>query len=327
MLPSKPKVKICMVTYNHGPYIRQAIESVLAQKTDFDFELVIGEDCSTDETRKIVEDYQNRYPSKIRARLHPRNMGGYYNGTQTLLACRDAEYIAFLDGDDYWTAPDKLQKQVDYLDRHPECSLCFHKAAVERDGQMGEVKRRQVGDIDRQFSFDDIILENFIDVPTVLFRSPVLKNYPPVWLKQMPFGDWPLWILCAQQGKLAYLKDSMAAYRVHSGGLWSRKSTIRQAQNILYAVRRFKKAFHIKSPAFDAQAAKWKRHLIELRIHADDYFRAANDAWRLLPYAVTHSRSLTGFVLKIMLRGYLPPVWWVLNRMKQVCCRAAAPAK
>jgi glycosyltransferase involved in cell wall biosynthesis len=316
-----------MVTYNHGHYIRRAIESVLEQKTDFNYELVIGEDCSTDGTREIVAEFQSRYPERIRATLYPTNMGAYYNGTQTLLACRKAEYVAFLDGDDYWTSVDKLQKQVDYLDRHPECSLCFHKASVDRDGQVSEHPRKRITGADGQFSFDDIILENFIDASTVLFQSVLLRDYPPKWLGKMPIGDWPLWILCAQAGKLGYIAENMATYRIHSGGAWSKKTTTRQAKNILYAAKFFRKQFHIRNRKFDEQLAKWRRHLIDLRLHQGDYFKAANDAWGLLPYAIAHSRPLSMFVLKTLLRGYLPFVWNALNRMKQVYGRVAAPSK
>lgn len=312
----RPKVSICMVTYNHGKYIRQAIESALAQKTDFDYELVIGEDCSTDGTREIVAEFQSRYPERIRATLYPTNMGAYFNGTQTLLACRGAEYIAFLDGDDYWTSADKLQKQVDYLDRHPDCSLCFHTAFMERDGEIIEHQRKLVTRKNGQYTFDDIVLENFIDVTTVLFRSFVLCNYPPKWLKNMPMGDWPLWILCAQKGNLGYIDENLATYRIHSGGTWTGQSEVLRAQNMIKALNVFRKAFRIQSRKFEEITAKSKQHLIELWLQQGEYFKAAHVTWSLLPYAVRHSKTLSLFSFKILLRGYLPPVWQLLNQIK-----------
>ncbi|MDQ3815609.1 MAG: glycosyltransferase family 2 protein, partial [Armatimonadota bacterium] len=126
---SAMKVSIVMVTYNHEKYIAQAVESVLMQETNFDYELIIGEDCSQDKTRAIVMDFQRRFPERIRLLLPEKNLGGSgkTNFLQTLAAAQ-GQYVALLEGDDYWTSPHKLQKQVDFLDSHPECAICFHKS-------------------------------------------------------------------------------------------------------------------------------------------------------------------------------------------------------
>ncbi len=125
-----PVVSVNMITYNHEPYIRQAIEGVMMQKTDFEFELVIGEDCSTDRTREICFEYQKKFPDKIRVLWseenlyqHPHPAGD--NSRRTIAHCRGA-FIAFCEGDDYWTDPTKLQRQVDVMRRYPDVSLCVH---------------------------------------------------------------------------------------------------------------------------------------------------------------------------------------------------------
>ena len=120
----EPLVSIKMITYNHAPFIAQAIEGVLQQKTNFPFELVIGEDCSTDGTRALVFEYQKKYPDIIRVVTSDENVGMKKNGLRVLAACL-GKYIAFCEGDDYWHNLDKLQKQADYLDSHPECGLVF----------------------------------------------------------------------------------------------------------------------------------------------------------------------------------------------------------
>src|ERR1700745_2179124 len=112
------KLSVMMITYNHEQFIAQAIESVLMQKVNFDFEIVIGEDCSTDGTRAIVLDFQHRYPGRIALILRPRNIGPMWTKESTLAACR-GQYLSILEGDDYWTSTDKIQKQVDFLDSHP----------------------------------------------------------------------------------------------------------------------------------------------------------------------------------------------------------------
>ncbi len=120
-----PKVSVLMITYNHEQYIEQAVRSVMMQETDFDYELVIGEDCSTDRTREIVLRLKEEFPDKIRLLLPEKNLGMIPNFVATYEACR-GEYIALCEGDDYWTHPKKLQIQVDYM-KGSECRMCFHK--------------------------------------------------------------------------------------------------------------------------------------------------------------------------------------------------------
>ena len=120
-----PKVSVLMIAYNEEQFVKQAIQSVLMQKANFEYELVIGEDCSTDRTREIVLEFQRKYPDRIRLLLAKRNLGASVNWIRTLRGCR-GQYVANLDGDDYLTSAHELQKQADFLDAHPECSICFH---------------------------------------------------------------------------------------------------------------------------------------------------------------------------------------------------------
>ncbi len=129
------KVSVMMVTYNHGKYIEQAIQSVLNQNTNFKYELLIGEDCSTDCTRKVVERYQMDYPQIIRVVRHNKNVGALKNEAELRQRCR-GQYIAVLEGDDYWIYPDKLKQQVDFLDQHPEYIGMSHNVKVL--GENGE---------------------------------------------------------------------------------------------------------------------------------------------------------------------------------------------
>src|SRR3990167_48992 len=121
---TEPLVSVKMITYNHAPFIVQAIDGVLQQKTHFIFELVIGEDCSTDGTHEIVLEYQKRYPNIIRVVTSDKNVGMKKNSYRAMKACQ-GKYIAYCEGDDYWHHPFKLQKQVDYLESHSECGLVY----------------------------------------------------------------------------------------------------------------------------------------------------------------------------------------------------------
>ncbi len=214
------KVSVGIVTYNHEPFIAEALDGALMQRTDFDYEIVVGEDCSTDATRDILIDYRERYPHKIRLLLNERNTGARKNGEQAMRACK-GEYIAFLEGDDYWTSPDKLQKQVDFLDSHPGCPLCFHNAStMYEDGRNGPLLYRPH---QKAFSsVEDLLLDNFIPTCSVMLRKEVYGEHPD-WVEPLKMGDWPSYILIALRGEIGYIDETMAVYRVHRGGVWSMK--------------------------------------------------------------------------------------------------------
>src|SRR6266851_2413988 len=142
------EVSVLVTTYNHEKYIAQALDSVLMQETNFEYEIIIAEDCSIDQTRSIVVDFQRRNPGKIRLLLPEEHLGyGSGNGifAQAFELAR-GEYVALLDGDDYWISPQKLQKQVEFLKVHPECVLCFHNALkIYEDGSRVPFAQMAVG--------------------------------------------------------------------------------------------------------------------------------------------------------------------------------------
>jgi glycosyltransferase involved in cell wall biosynthesis len=211
-----------MVAYNHERFIAQAIESVLMQKTTFPIELVIGEDCSTDGTRAIICRYAAARPDVIRLILQTTNTGAMSNSCDVVNACR-GEYLAFLEGDDFWTCAQKLQKQVDFLEAHPDCPLSFHLVDAVDDvtGQkMYEYPELQV----RKpfYTLVDIVRRNYIHTCSTVVRRACL---PPrdATFRRLKLGDWPTFILAARHGYLAYLDEKMGCYRQHAGGYWQSK--------------------------------------------------------------------------------------------------------
>lgn len=222
------KVSVEMVTYNHERFIAQAIESALMQQVDFDYEIVIGEDASTDNTRDIVIGYQRRNPDKIRLLLPEKNLGGHKNAIQTHKACQ-GEYIALLDGDDYWTSPHKLQKQVDFLHSHPEYAMCFHDAMTFYEDRTRESHSYCPANQKEISTLEDLLVENFIPTCSVMFRRGLFDEFPDCF-NTLKMGDWPLHILNAQHGKIGYINEVMGAYRVHRGGVWSRLNAIQAFQ-------------------------------------------------------------------------------------------------
>ena len=213
------KVSVCIVTYNQGPFIGKAIESALAQQVTFPFEILVGDDFSPDNTRAVVQSYADRYPELVKPVFHSRNLGqnGLFNAIETYRQAK-GEYIASFDGDDYWTDPLKLQKQVDFLDAHPDFVACYHNALVTyEDGSPSHVLNPP--DQGPVTTIDDLIGEEeiwFMATSSVLFRH-VLHTYP-AWFMRSVSGDIPRYVLLAKHGKIGYLPDVMSVYRKNSGG-------------------------------------------------------------------------------------------------------------
>jgi glycosyltransferase involved in cell wall biosynthesis len=215
-----PKVSILMTTYNHERFVAEAIEGVLMQQTSLPFELVIGEDCSTDRTREIVTEYWRRYPNHIRLVLPESNLGANAMFLEVLRAAR-GEYFAMLDGDDYWTSPEKLQRQTEFLDSHPGCALCFHDVRILEEGTDRGLASSLPNLPPGTFDLHDLLLGNFLPCVSVMCRRFEVGELE-IWFSDFKAIDWLSWIVLARKGLIGYSKQRMAAYRVHTGGLWSR---------------------------------------------------------------------------------------------------------
>lgn len=230
-----PIVSVVMLTYNHEPYIRRAIEGVIMQKADFEFELIIGEDCSQDRTREICFEYQKKYPDKIRVLWWHKNVFGLGgNARRTRAYCR-GEYMAMCEGDDYWTDPHKLQKQVDVMRKHPDVSLCFTNGDVffEWRGDTSEWGKQHTIDpgimdgrqfaIRHMFGFNDgeDRLPLTINTASVMLRVSSLKNAAlkyEIFNWKLALGDSTMWLGLALCGDVYYLPHNTMTYRQNSRG-------------------------------------------------------------------------------------------------------------
>jgi glycosyltransferase involved in cell wall biosynthesis len=218
------KASVCMVTYNHERYIAQAVQSVLEQETKFPFEVVIGEDCSTDNTRSILVDLARQNPDTIRLRLAESNQGAKANFLDVVTACR-GKYVAMLEGDDYWICPNKLQLQVDALDAHPDWAICFHPTkCVYEEGMQGQ-SVYPLGWNQAEATLEDLLAANFIPTSSTVFRNGLFGEFPP-WFRELLLGDWPLHILNAAHGNIGCLPEVMSAYRIHRNGIWSGRTPV-----------------------------------------------------------------------------------------------------
>ena len=223
VLSKTPLVSVKMITYNHEAYIAEAIEGVLIQETDFPIELVIGEDCSTDGTREIVFDYQKKHPDIIRVITSDHNVGMHENSIRTTKACR-GKYIALCEGDDYWHHPQKLQKQVDFLEANADCSAVIHTAEHfdEDKPEKNFVQRPRKIPPSQRFTTKDVILDvagNFATAALML-RRKYLKDLPEFFFKS-PVGDFPLMLILAVKGNIGFIDEPMCVYRVTTGSSWT----------------------------------------------------------------------------------------------------------
>lgn len=213
-------VSVNCLTFNQEDIIGDAIESFLAQRTDFSYEILIGDDCSTDRTRKIVEAYSEKYPDKIKLISTKQNMG-YLGNLRNLHDHSSGKYIALCDGDDYWIDPYKLQKQVDYLEKHPECTLCFHAANIvsNEKAHLGTFVRPSKQN--KKYFAGELILGGGGFLPTSSMVYPkYLVDSPPDWFIHSSVGDYPLTLILANHGYTYYMDEFMSAYR-RTEGSWT----------------------------------------------------------------------------------------------------------
>lgn len=208
----KPLLSVCLITYNHAPFIRQAVDSILMQQTDFYWELIIADDCSTDGTTKIVQEYALNNPGKIKTILQAKNVGAAKNWMQ-LITTPKTKYIAYFEGDDYWTDPLKLQKQVDYLERNQDCSICYHRVNILSVNEL-EPETLNSSENSRVFTINDLLSGNIMHTPSVVFRNQYdFENLG--WLSKCKIGDYPLHCYNALKGYVYYMPDIMAVYRTN----------------------------------------------------------------------------------------------------------------
>lgn len=216
---NKPLVSICCTTYNHENFIRKCLDGFLIQQTNFSFEILIFDDASIDNTQTIIKEYVKKNRN-IKTFLQKENQWskGKYGLADWLFPAAAGKYIALCEGDDYWTDPFKLQKQVDFLENNKECVLCFHKSNKVRDTEKTKQKE--------DFYPKDVILnvlneEFFFDIPTIPTASVMFSNrikFPEIYHSH---GDFILYCTLLSHGKAGYIDEVMSVYKLHEGGVSS----------------------------------------------------------------------------------------------------------
>ncbi|EJL67639.1 glycosyltransferase family 2 protein [Chryseobacterium populi] len=255
-----PLVSVVMITYGHQDYIEESINGVLSQIFESEIELIISDDCSPDYTESIVKKIMENHPNGhwIKYIKHSENKGAIPNFVWAIHQTQ-GKYIAICEGDDYWTDPLKLQKQVDFLEKNPEYSLTFHK--IKELTTRDEKFTYPNPDTEETYTLEDLSKENFIITVSVVFRKNM--EVLPDWLKYSPIGDYPLHMLNASYGLIKYFPQEMAVYRVGSG-MWSTQNKVDQIVNTMYCLRFLLLAFKNNEKAYSNLLKQYNNFRAEL---------------------------------------------------------------
>ncbi len=220
-----PLVSVSIITYNHIGFVEDTLKSVLSQKVDFPYEIIIGDDNSNDGTQEILKKYQRLHPDKIQLILHPRDyddIPGRTNNTTNLYACR-GKYVAMLDGDDAWVSEDKLQRQVDFMESHPSYSLSFHDAILQYPNKPStkySVRRPILDGSQLNFDQDDLLETGFIQTSSMLFRNEMLGEFPD-WFWDISSADLVIQFFLAGNGPVRYHPELFSVRNYHDNSFSS----------------------------------------------------------------------------------------------------------
>lgn len=213
----KTTISVCLITYNHAKFISQALQSIWVQSCSARIEVVLGDDASNDGTPEVAQAEARRWGDRLTILRRESNLGVGGNVLETLAACT-GDYIALIEGDDYWTSPQKLERQLEMLERRPDASGCFHPVQVVDDAG------RRVGSKPIPRRYRELDAQRLLRIGTVIPTcSVLLRNLgtPPEWLRPLTVVDTPLFVWAGTHGPLVCLQSELAAYRLHSGGVFS----------------------------------------------------------------------------------------------------------
>ncbi len=268
-----------MITYNHENYIEEAINGVLMQECEFDIELVISNDFSTDQTDNIIQSILTNHPrsSKIKYFNHSKNLGMMSNFIFTINQCK-GDFIALCEGDDYWTDKFKIKKQVEFMLHRPEISFTFHRANILLNNNL-TLSYKSKNFLDK----NTVETKHFLRkagarycTASAVFSKKIAEDLPD-WLYKCHVGDYPLIFLALQKGKIGYLEDVMCVYRLASIGSWSSKNL-----KFYYRIKNIKKMVDLNILINNNTHGKYKKYLKlnifsylfnKIYVEAIDYFK------------------------------------------------------
>ncbi len=298
------RLSILLVTYNHKKYIRQALHSLIRQVIEGPLELVIADDGSSDGTLDIIREYEQENPRfQFKYLSNTSNLGITKNYQRGFAAC-SGEYVAVLEGDDYWVSPMKLQRQCDFLDAHWECDLCAVNYLIYEEELAKFTPRTTIGLGYRLLSARQLIGDHLAsNFSTCLYRKTAL-NALPHGLFEITSYDWIVNICVARRSLIGFLEEPMSVYRLHSGGVWTQKSNIDKLQAQLDLIPAYDAlSSHIFHSEFEMQARRLQKTIAAYRIEniagssVKHLIRISPNLWDYLPP-----------ILRTVVSAIIPPV-------------------
>lgn len=303
MMREEPLVSICCITYNHEPYIRDAIEGFLIQETNFPLEILIHDDASTDKTAEIIKEYEQKHPDIIRPIYQTENQ--YSKGVKPNPAYNFSrargKYIALCEGDDYWTDPKKLQKQMDIMESNPGCTMSVHTVKIKYEGRNISAGLLRPKCKNSLFTTDEIILGGggYLATNSLMFKKNIIKNLPRFYL-EAPVGDTPLILLCAAEGSVYYIDECMSVYRTNVPGSWSErvlKDRDKSKEHLIKMLQMYEQ-FDVYTKQKYAPSI---RHQVSKRIK--DYLRRYSDCHEF------SKTQLNNMLDKLTIKDYIIYLW------------------
>lgn len=259
------KVNIILITYNHAAYICQTLESILMQKVSANVEIIVADDCSPDNTVDLIRKYEDKTSFRFTYLSKEHNTGYIKNYQQAFAACT-GDYIAVMEGDDYWVKPNHLQNHIDFLERYIDASMSYNRhIRLFEDQNREEIFEWAESNDFEQVTTEQLALGNRIgNLSCCMFRGKHIQDIDPK-LFDMEIADWMLGMYMGQFGPLLYLKDVTSAYRIHDNGQWSRMTENEQFARIIELINEYDKYFSYK---YTESFTKHKRR-IEILLYGD----------------------------------------------------------
>lgn len=318
-----PLVSIRCLVYNHEPFLRQCLDGFVMQQTTFPFEAIVHDDASTDGSAAIIREYAEKYPDIIKPIYETENLYSKHDGSLARVMDEaihpSSKYVALCEGDDYWTDPHKLQIQVDFLESHPEYSMCCHATKFFSQQKQEFVGKDPYHGGTGDLPVDYIVLNGGWSITTcsLLYRKQVKDNYPQ-YCRKCHVGDYPLQIMCAMKGKVYYFDKPMAVYRTEVPNSWesrqrkivfdkflkSRKTEIDMLNSFAQDYPRYKKLFKTRVASFlNANLPKEAENKARYLVLFDDEIKKYNWFWKLnLHMKLSDNRYERGLYYRVMWR-------------------------
>lgn len=299
-------VNIGIITYNHGKYIGQALDSILGQETNYTYKIIIGDDCSTDDTRETLKYYKDKHPDKIELLLNEKNKGPIGNLRNVYNSC-NAEFVTLIEGDDYWLDKNKLQIQIDKLKNNPQIATVCAKSRICKGTVLTEEVFPNV-DGDRVFTIEEMFEGSLISTISLMWKKSSLEQFPE-WIDDtFIIADFPMNILRGTKGEIYFMDKELTVYRKHSTGITKATDKKKWHKEFIKVYEGLKNNIDTKyTTSVDRALAKEKLHLAIAYCIEYDFINAKKEFNELIILDADLKNCKRGIMVRLCLMfKYIP---------------------